>query len=166
MKKCWIWLSVFLLLSGCGNQEVFEQMDDVYQAAAPQAAVVSLEIPEDAAVPAIGSGPNHAIYFCDGYTMTVQTLIGGDLNRTLKELTGFPQEMLTVLQTRDGELRRYEGTWTCVGEGGDQVGRLVLLDDGAYHYAVTVIAPAELISQLRLTWDTLFDSVTLDRIET
>lgn len=165
MRRCLVSLLIVLLLSGCGKQEVFEQVEDVYQVMAPQAGVVKMEIPDDAAATAMGTGADHAVYFCDGYSLTVQTLAGGDLSRTVIELTGFSPEMMTLLQTGNGELKRYEGTWTCAGEGGDQVGRLVLLDDGTYHYAVTVMAPAESVGELLLAWDTVLGSVKLDRTD-
>lgn len=161
MKKCWFLLLAVLMLSGCGEQEVFEQVEDVYQVMAPRAAAVYVQLPEEAAVTAMGSGKENAIYFCDGYTLTVQTLAGGDLDRTLRQVTGFSGEQLTLLKTRTGEVEGYECAWTCTGEGGDQVGRLLLLDDGAYHYAVTVMAEAEKAGELSLTWDTVFGSVTL-----
>lgn len=161
MKKCWLLFLAVVMISGCADQEVFEQVEDVYQVMAPQAAVLYVQLPEEAAVTAMGSGQENAIYFCDGYTLTVQTLAGGDLDRTLRQVTGYAAERLTLLQTGTGETERYECAWTSAGEGGDQVGRLVLLDDGANHYAVTVMAPAETAGELSLTWDTVLDSVTL-----
>lgn len=162
MRKCLLWmLPALLLVSGCAGQEVFEQVEDDYAVIAPAPQSVMVDLPQEAAVTAMGTDRNHAIYFCDGYTMTVQTLTGGDLVQTVGELTGFAPDRITILQTGDGALSRYTGTWTCIGEAGDQVGRFVLLDDGAYHYAVTVMAPAEHFGELGLAWDTLLRSVNL-----
>lgn len=162
MRKCLLWmLPALLLVSGCAEQEVFEQVGDDYAVMAPAPGSVQVELPPEAAVTALGSERDHAIYFCDGYTLTVQTLAGGDMERTVEELTGFLPDRITVLQTGSGQVRRYTGTWTCVGEAGDQVGQFVVLDDGSYHYAVTVMAPAERVGALRLTWDTVLDSVNL-----
>ena len=166
MKKCLLWLLPVLLLWGCGPQEVFEQIGDVYEVIGIPPQAVAVDLPGDAVVHTLGSGQDNAIYFCDGYTLTVQTLAGGDLNRSIGELTGFPLENMTLYQTGNGAVRRYVGTWTCLGETGEQVGRLVLLDDGNYHYAVTVMAPAESVSALQLTWDTVLGSVSLADIET
>lgn len=161
MRKLWLLLPVLGLLWGCARQEVFERVEDLYQVRPPVAGVIAVDVPADALVTAMATGEDSTIYFCDGYTLTVQTLAGGDLGRTVTELTGFGPEAVTLVQTRDGELKRYEGTWICAGEGGDQVGQLVLLDDGGHHYAVTVMAPAARVGQLRLVWDSLLDSVTL-----
>lgn len=165
MKKCWLLFLVVLMLSGCGTQEVFEQVEDVYQVVAPQAGRLCVQIPEDAAVTAMGTAQDHAIYFCDGYTLAVQTMAGGDMNRTLRQVTGYEAERLTLFQTRVGEIEGYECVWTSAGEGGDQVGRLLLLDDGVYHYTVTVMADAQKAGDLSLIWDSLLNSVTLDRTE-
>lgn len=162
MKKWSIVLLTVLLLSGCAQREVFEQVEDVYQVIAPQPGILLVEIPEDASVSAMGAGQENSIYFCDGYTLTVQTMAAGDLNRTMEDLTGFSTDGFALFQTRDGDVKQYEGTWTCAGEGGDQVGRLVLLDDGDYHYAVTVMASAEDAGDLRLAWDTVLGSVALN----
>ena len=161
MKKSLLCLLPLVFLWGCGQQEVFEQLEDVYAVMVPQPGVLSLELPEGAAMTAMGSGEDHAIYFCDGYTLTVQTMAGGDLNRTVTQLTGFLPDQLTLLQTGRGDTQAYVGTWACAGETGDQVGRFLLLDDGAYHYTVTVMASAELAGELHPAWDTVFDSVML-----
>lgn len=162
MRKSLLWmLPALLLVSGCAGQEVFEQVEDDYAVLAPAPESILVELPPEAAVTAMGSDRDHAIYFCDGYTLTVQTLAGGDMGRSIEELTGFSPEQITLLQTGDGSVRRYTGTWTCAGEAGDQVGRFVLLDDGDYHYAVTVMAPAECIGELQLAWDSVLRSVNL-----
>lgn len=166
MKKCLLWLLPVLLLWGCGQQEVFEQVEDVYAVSAPQPEKLFVDLPAGAAMTAMGSGEDHAIYFCDGFTLTVQTLAGGDLGRSTVQLTGFLPGQMTLIQTEEGAVKRYVGAWSCAGEEGDQVGRLVLLDDGAYHYAVTVMAPAQDVASLQLAWDTVLGSVSFDRTGT
>ncbi|MBR2889286.1 MAG: hypothetical protein IKC09_03305 [Oscillospiraceae bacterium] len=162
MKKLWSVLVMALLLSGCAEAPVYESMGDVYQVMAPQAAKLTLELPREAALLTMNSDAGD-LYFCDGYILTVQTLAGGDLDRSLRTLTGYGRDMLTLLETRHPDGIRWECVWTGAGEGGDQVGRLLLMDDGNCHYAVTVMAPASEAGALRLTWDTLFASVSLDR---
>ena len=166
MKKCILWLPLLLLLWGCGEQEVFEQVQDVYQVMALQPGILSVDIPADAVVTAMGSGQEDTIYFCDGYTLAVQTMSGGDLSKTVAELTGFLPEQLTVFPIPDESVKRYALAWTCAGEGGDQVGRMILLDDGAFHYAVTVMCPAETAGKCSAAWDALLDSVKIDHTGT
>ncbi len=162
MKKFWILIPLVLLLTGCRAQETFETVNDVY--AEPNeipAQQVMLMLPEDAAVPAMESDTAGKLYLCDGYTVTVQTLEAGDLNRTLKETTGFSRENLAVMETGQEKLRRYECVWTAAGEGEDQVGRATILDDGNYHYVVTVMASASQAGDLSQTWNQLFSSFSL-----
>jgi VCBS repeat-containing protein len=65
------------------------------------------------------------------------------------------------MHTKQAETDRYESVWSAVGEGEDQVGRLVILDDGNYHYAVTVMAPAETAGELTKTWQKLLNSAVI-----
>lgn len=162
MRKFWILIPLVLLLTGCRAQETFETVDDVY--AEPEDIPVQqvvLELPEDAAVPAMESDSAGKLYLCDGYTVTVQTVEAGDLNRTLKETTGFSGDDLAVLETGQEELRRYECVWTAAGEAEDQVGRAMILDDGNYHYVVTVMAGASQAGDLNQTWNRIFSSFSL-----
>ena len=161
MKKMWCLMGLILVLYGCGQQEVLEQLEDVYEVISLQPEVLLVDLPEEAAATVMGSGQNHAIYFCDGYTLTIQTMPSGDLERTVMDITGFKKDHITMVQTDSGVADRYEAVWVCAGEAGDQVGRFVLLDDGAYHYVVTVMADAGSMSELRLSWDTVLDSVSL-----
>ena len=162
MKKCWVILVLGLLLCGCGTQETFEPVSDVY--AVPVSAEqyeLKVVVPEEAAVPAMEGTDGGKLYLCDGYTVTVQTLDGGDLNRTLRETTGFDKEALTVMQTAKAGIKRYECAWSAAGEGEDAVGRAVILDNGAQHYVVTVMANYTQAGQLQATWQHILDSVTL-----
>ena len=53
-----------------------------------------------------------SLYFCDGYEIMVQTFLGGDIRNTIKELTGFAMEALTVIGSEYGGLKRYDCAWT------------------------------------------------------
>lgn len=159
MRKLWLILLPLLLL-GCGSKEVFEQVDDRYEILLPQAQVISLDLPEEAAVAAMSGGGN-TLYFCEGYTLAVQTLPGGDLNRSLQTLTGYSKDRLTVIRTGD----RYTCAFSSMGENGSQVGQVVLVDDGAYHYGVTVMADAEVAGNLTEIWEELLGSVRLSRTD-
>ena len=90
-----------------------------------------------------------------------ETLEAGDIGKTVKSVTGYPSESMTVLETSVSEVKRYECAWTAVTETGDIVGRAVILDDGSYHYVLSVMAPAQEAGSLHSTWDELFASYTL-----
>jgi len=161
MKKLCVFLLLCLLLTGCSARETFETIDDVHgeqPLAAPREVVLTL--PENAAAQAIQSDYGQ-LYFCDGYEITLQTVPAGNLDATLRKLTGFGSDGLTVVETGLTENARYECVWTAAGEGGDMVGRAVVLDDGQYHYCLTAMAGADKAGRLRETWQSLFDSFTL-----
>lgn len=161
LKKFLVYLLLGVMLAGCAAEPVFEQVEDVYAGTVPAPAELVVLLPEEASLLASQTDGTGALYFCDGYTVTVQTLDGGDLDRSLRTLTGYGEDGLSVLETvRDG-LNCFTCAWTSAGEGGDQVGRLILLDDGAYHYALTVMAPAELAGDLSETWDNILNRVSL-----
>ena len=83
-----------LLLSGCGAQETMETVADVW--AEPVMVTqrnLRLELPEGAASPVSDSGGGQW-YDCDGFEVGVQTLSAGDLDATLRNLTGFGRDAL------------------------------------------------------------------------
>lgn len=161
MKKGLLLLLCALLLTGCGAQETFETISDELGVSMPAVCDVQLLLPEEAAVPSMESEDGSKLYLCDGYTVTVQTLDGGDLNRTFRELSGHSKDELTVIQTARDGIDRYECVWSAAGEGEDQICRALILDDGVYHYAVTVMANATQSGQLRQAWQEIMDSVSL-----
>ena len=160
MKKLCFLFAFVLMLTGCQAAPTFETTDDVY-GPQPQSAPrqVGLELPEGVQTIASDHGK---LYLCDGYDVTVQTHISGDLNSTLQQLTGFASDALTMLQTASSGVRRYECVWTAAGENGDTVGRAVVLDDGQYHYCVTVMANADAAGKLAPSWQELLNSIKLN----
>ena len=162
MKKCWILLTLLLLLTGCGAQQTFETVSDVLDMAAmAPMQQLSLALPKDAAAASMENPNAGKIYLCDGYTLTVQTMDAGDLDGTLRQLTGYGREQLTVMKTQQDNAVRYESVWSAAGEGGDQVGRAVILDDGNCHYAVTVMADFAAAGELTAVWQEILSSVKL-----
>lgn len=165
MKK-WIagWITAVLLLSlaGCGAEETFETISDVYAGADPAAhRAVVLELPEGAAAPVMESGQGQ-IYLFEDFEITLQTMAAGDLKRTVKAVTGYDQEDLTVMQTQMEGISRYDFVWSAAGEGGEQIGRAAVLDDGNYHYVLTALTDAKNAGDLRKTWNAVFSSYGLD----
>lgn len=157
MKKCWmILLAVFL--TGCSAEPTFETLTDVCDltVSAP-AKQILMELPDSAQVPALQS-EGGTLYFCDDMTVCVQTLEGGDLDRTVQALTGYDKDDLQLMASYAPEGKCYECVWTAAGEGQMQVGRARIIDDGSYHYAVTVLMPEETAGQLQSTVQQMLDS--------
>ncbi len=161
VKKVVYFLMLCLLLTGCGSREVFETVaDDLIQSAAAPLREIHLEIPADAAAP-VSEAENGEFYLCDGWEISVQTFASGDLDATLRTLTGYSREKLTVVETSLSGITRYDLVWSCVGEAGSRVGRATVLDDGNYHYVLSVLGNAERTQAWEETWETLFSSYWL-----
>ena len=160
MKKLLFLFVGCLLLVGCSAKETFEVVDDDPMQHTPVMQKMICLLPEDATAQTVQNEYGQ-LYFCDGYEITMQTFASGDLDKTLRELTGFGRNDLTVMQTGITSPTRYECVWTAAGEGGDMVGRAAVLDDGKYHYCMTVMATQSDAARLRDTWKNLFDSFTL-----
>lgn len=157
MKKTVFLLALVLLLSGCGEKS-YETVSDVYVQPPETAAQVTLSLPEDAERVTLTNAASGTAYLCDGYCVTVSTYAGGDLDATLQTATGFARSQLPVMEWQDGDNRRYECVWAAAGEGEDQICRAVVLDDGSYHYVLTVMADAQDAGQLSATWQRILES--------
>lgn len=163
LKKCIVLVLMAFLLSGCGVAETFETVeDDWLQPVMAPMSEIKLALPESAAAPVLSGENGEKLYLCDDYVLTVQTLEAGDMDRTARSISGFPIENLTVMETASGTCKRRDWVWTAAGEGGDQIGRAAVLDDGTYHYCVTVMAGEEQAGSLQEQWDEIFDSFSID----
>ena len=65
------------------------------------------------------------------------------------------------VETVQEGVKRDDCVWTSAGEGEDQVGRATVWDDGAYHYAVTVMAGESQMRELSDIWQDILGSVSL-----
>ena len=165
MKKLLVILGIGLLLTGCSSQQTMETVFDVYEPVSAQPRQLEMALPEDAALATVADENSGKLYFCDDFCILVQTMQAGDLDSTLRQVTGFSKEQLTVIETAAQDAVRYDCAWSSVGEGGDQTCRGVILDDGYYHYAVTVMADAQDAGDLTQAWQELFNSVSLTRTD-
>ena len=160
MKKLFWVLLPLLLLAGCAARETMETLGDIPvegTAAAPRQ--VSVNLPDEAAVPTAESDSGR-IYLCKDYEIIIQTLEAGDLDETIRTLSGYDRDSLTVMKTRVEGADRYDFVWATAGENGERLGRAVILDDGNYHYCMSVLRPAEAeVSQI--IWDDVYHSFSL-----
>lgn len=163
MKKLWILFLLLFMLAGCGAKETFETVDD--QMAEPVSAPMgqlSMTLPDSASLSVMDNGAGDRLYLCDGYTIAVQTMPAGDLEKTLYETTGFSKDSLKLIQTNHYGADRYDLVWSAAGEGGDQVCRATILDDGTYHYVVTMMAPAETAGEFTESWQSTLHSLSIN----
>lgn len=160
MKKVLVVLLVGLMLAGCAAEPTFETIaDGDISAVIAQQRSVEVSVGERDVILQSDSG---TLYLCDGYSVAVQVLSGGNLDATLQTVTGFERDVLTLMQTASGELGCYECAWSAVTEEGEVVCRAVILDDGLYHYCVSVLVDAEDAKQLQDVAAQILDSVRLN----
>lgn len=163
MKKICLILLMIGLLSGCGQVETLETLGEITHVSptTPQVRQVVLATPDHALLETAVSDAGMRMYACDGYTMVLQTFSAGDLEATVRTLSGYAPENLTILETVCGDHARYDWVWTAAAAEGDMICRGAILDDGNYHYALCAIGLSENARMLQAGWNDLFDSFCL-----
>ena len=158
MKKWMVMLVWVLVLTGCAENGTMETVSDDYVVAVmAQPKQILVDLPGEAALPAMESD-SARLYLCRDYEIALQTLASGDLNATLRTVTGFGREDLTILETMRNEMPCYQFAWACAGETGQQAGQGIVLDDGSYHYVMTALWDAEEKGDSQIQWDEVFAS--------
>ena len=157
--KRWIGICLLaFLLCGCRAEETLETVSDEWMIPAmAQPREISVRLPEDTVAPVLEQD-GRRLYMGLDYEIMVETLAAGDLNATVRTLSGYEKEQLTVLETRQGDLDRYDFVWTTAGEKGERLGRGVILDDGDYHYCMSALRePGDTV----VVWRDVFGSFSL-----
>lgn len=150
-----------LLLAGCGTEETFETIsDELILPVMAQPGSISVQLPGETALPVV-ENDNGRVYVCNEYEIVLQTLAAGDLEETLKTVSGLSREDLTVMETFLDGVSRYEFVWAAAGETGDRVGRGVVLDDGNYHYCMSILRDAEETEKSQVNWDQVVSSFSI-----
>lgn len=137
-------------------ETVADEIVDVW--ASPRQVVAQL--PPEAAAPASESDEGK-IYICDGYEIVLQTLEGGDLEKTIRSVSGYGREAVTVVESWQADYKRYDLVWACAGEKGERICRGTILDDGNFHYVLCVMADADRVRDFEEAWSLLFGSYSL-----
>ena len=149
------------LLTGCGKAEVYETVsDEMVQSVSAEPREVLFDLAQEPVLPAMESDSG-TLYLCGDFDVVVHTCQSGDLSSTVKEVSGFLPEELTVIQTGNGEVERYEFVWTSATDFGQQIGRATILDDGNYHYVMTVLRDAQSTASSQISWNDVFASFSL-----
>lgn len=158
MKK-WIWICLLpVFLMGCRAEETLETVSDEWVVPVmAQPREISVRLPEDTVLPVLEQ-EGRRLYMAQGYEIILETLASGDVDATVRTLCGYGKDQLTVLETRQEDADRYEFVWTTAGEQGDRLGRAVILDDGNYHYCLSVLRDA---GDTLVVWRDVFGSFAL-----
>ena len=158
MKRWGCICLLMILLSGCKAEETLETVSDEWIVPVmAQPREVTVRMPEDLVLPVLEQ-EGRQLYMGPNYEIMLETMAAGDLQATIRNLSGYEQEQLTILETDQGEWNRYEFVWTAVGEQGHRLGRAVILDDGDYHYCMSVLRDAE---ESLIVWQDVFQSFSL-----
>ena len=160
MRKLLGLVLLILLLSACGQKETMETVADEWDV--PAAAIprqMYVELPEDGSVETL-EGDTGRMYMTDDDCLSMETLAAGDLNGTLTQLCGRGEDRLTVMETRQSGVKRYDFVWAAAGETGEMLGRGAILDDGDYHYCMTALYPAGEAKDAK--WNRIFQSFRLE----
>ena len=144
MRKL-LWIPVLMMvLCGCVHMEqpVFETVaDPVVEPVAAEPKPVSVWLP-DAAAKQTMAGEGEC-YIWDDCELRIQTLTGGDIRKTLAQITGLSPERLTVMEYQRDGLQLYQTVWSSTSEEGITLGRCLVADDGAYHYCISMVSPEQ-----------------------
>lgn len=158
--KKWMILGVAVLLTGCSCKPAYETMGVISpEGEPPVKQQIYLDIPDDA-VAAVSDGEG-TLYECGAYDLSMNTVASGDLDATVQNATGYRAKELEILETEQEGYRRYQAVFASAGAQGMKIGRICILDDGAYHYVVVTSAPEEKIRTVQEAWNALFSSVRL-----
>lgn len=161
MGKLVVMILLGCFLCGCAGQEVMETVaDELVVPALAQLREISVSLPDNAVAPAAGNG-GAQIYYSDDYEIVLETVSSGDLNGTIRAMSGYGPEKLTIVQTRRNGADCHEFVWACAGETGERLGRGIILDDGHYHYCMSVLRDVPGEEKSQIVWDQVFSSFTL-----
>ena len=147
-----------LLLCGCGSEETMETVSDEWMVPAmAQPREISLRLPENMVMPVLEQD-GRKLYLGEDYEIMLETMDSGDLDATIRSLTGYESDRLTVIRTGQNDVSRYDFVWTAAGEQGERLGRGTILDDGNYHYCLSVLRDSE---EALVVWQDVFESFSL-----
>lgn len=161
MKKCWVMILLSFLLCGCASEETFETIsDDIVAPVMAQPREITVRLPGNAVAPVLESD-SEQVYLAEEYEIVIEKTSSGDLNSTIQTLSGYNKDQLTVMETQWEDVTRYEFVWVSTGEVGDRLGRAVILDDGSYHYCMSVLRDAASVENSQIVWSDVFNSFAL-----
>lgn len=161
MKRMIVLMTVLGLLSGCGAAETYELVtDEPVQQVSAQPREVHFFLAEETAMPAMETDSGK-LYLCGEYDVMSQIFDGGDLERTIRQVSGFSPNDLTVIQTESENVIKTEFVWTSAAEEGHRICRATILDDGNYHYVLSATVPAEKIEEYQEIWNGIFETFKL-----
>lgn len=149
-----------LLFSGCNKSHLETLGDPCAVSTVNKPAQLCIKLPDGQSNPVLAQD-NKQLYLFEDLEIAAQTLPGGDLAQTFLDSVGYSIEDLTVIETKVKGLTRYDSVCSVLGEGQEQVVRIVIIDDGLYHYVVTAAVTAEQAEACLADTNYIVDSLSL-----
>ena len=142
MKKLCIFLLAVFLLAGCAEKKTYETISDELESPIlPKQLEMTAVLPEGAASPVFSTADAGKLYEYENCTITMQAVATGDFSGLIREVTGYSQENLQIMESVQAGLESFQVVWSSTGEGQTQVGRACILTDGNYYYVLTAMVP-------------------------
>lgn len=162
MKKCVVWVMAALLLTGCAAEPVYETIGDVWANSEPVSApgMIEFAMPDGAQMEVLEESASRC-YTVGEWEIWTQVCPGGDIRSTMAQVTGIGADALTIVTRQMQGMACYETAWSTTGEDGMKVGRTAVMDDGNYHYCVSVTVPETDANEVAEFYGQILDSVTV-----
>lgn len=134
-------LLAIALLSGCRAEPDWETVDDgdVLQVSASVEPpyIITYSIPDDASMEPL-SARNCSLYVSENgdYEIFSDALSAASLDDAIRQISGFGETELSVLETTRFGLPEYRFAWASSSDEGEYVSQASLLKDGSYYYAL------------------------------
>lgn len=163
LKKGIIWIMTALLLTGCAAEPVYETIGNVWDNPEPVASAASMEfsLPDGAEMEVLSEESGSKSYRVGNWELWTEVYPGGDVSATLEQVTGMDADALTVIQRQVGNMDCHETTWTTTDEEGVNVARAAVIDDGNYHYCISLMVPEEDAQEVGNFFEEILYSVNL-----
>ena len=142
MKKLCILLLAALMLAGCAEKKTFETISDGLDSPRlPVKLEMAATMPNGTSTAVLSHDTAGELYEYEDCTITMQAVSVGDFTGLLRDLTGYPGDILQVMESVQSDLKSYQTVWTSAGEGQTLVGRACILTDGNYYYVLSAMVP-------------------------
>ena len=116
MKKLCILLLAIFLLTGCAEEIVYETISDgIETPTLPSPLEIMVTLPEGANSPVFSNTDAGKLYECEDCSVTIQTVEAGDFSGLIRDITGYSQENLQILESTQAGMPCYQTVWTSAG---------------------------------------------------
>lgn len=166
MKKVLLFVMVAVFLGGCAAEPVYETIGNAMEDTLPVGApgTIELTLPEDAEMQVIDGESGSKSYRIGDMELWTQVCEGGDISDTLEQVTGIRSDALTVMEYQLDEMSCNEIAWITNTDEGSLVCRTAVLDDGNYHYCISLMMPEENAQELSTSFSEIMDGVSISGI--